>query len=65
MEKITPPLFLLINGLFLNGLAQVTDHAWLETSQLKVRVNADGRLFCDDEKGEKKNVKVMVAHRQE
>lgn len=31
--------------------AQPTDHAWLETSQLKVRINADGRLFCDDEKG--------------
>jgi hypothetical protein len=31
--------------------AQPDDHAWLETSRLKVRVNADGRLFCDDEKG--------------
>lgn len=31
--------------------AQPSDHVWLETSQLKVRINADGRLFCDDEKG--------------
>lgn len=31
--------------------AQAGDHAWLETSQLKVRINADGRLFCDDDKG--------------
>ena len=31
--------------------AQPSNHAWLETSQLKVRINADGRLFCDDEKG--------------
>lgn len=31
--------------------AQPSDHAWLETSKLKVRVNADGRIFCDDEKG--------------
>jgi len=34
-----------------NALAQEIEHSWLETSQLKVRVNADGRLFCDDEKG--------------
>jgi hypothetical protein len=34
-----------------NASAQGADHVWLETSQLKVRINADGRLFCDDEKG--------------
>lgn len=36
---------------FSNAFSQAPDHAWLETSHLKVRVNADGRLFCDDEKG--------------
>lgn len=44
-------VFALVLALFFNGSAQPIDHAWLETSQLKVRVNADGRLFCDDEKG--------------
>lgn len=50
MQKRLLP-FLVGSILFFNGLSQETDHAWLETSQLKVRINADGRLFCDDEKG--------------
>jgi len=44
-------LFAFIASLAVSAAAQATDHAWLETSQLKVRINADGRLFCDDEKG--------------
>lgn len=50
MQKRLLPL-LLGSLLFFNGLSQETNHAWLKTSQLKVRINADGRLFCDDEKG--------------
>jgi hypothetical protein len=49
--KITFPLLLVCCLCQAWGHAQASDHVWLETSQLKVRVNADGRLFCDDEKG--------------
>ncbi len=50
MKHLLLPLAL-ISFLSNFAFAQPSDHAWLETSQLKVRINADGRLFCDDEKG--------------
>ncbi|HMX40442.1 MAG TPA: hypothetical protein PKD78_08945 [Saprospiraceae bacterium] len=31
--------------------AQPVDHLWLENDVLRVRINADGRLFCDDTSG--------------
>ncbi len=32
-------------------VAQMPDHAWLEANRIRARINADGRLFCDDHAG--------------
>lgn len=44
-------LFIFVFSTIQMLIAQPEDHVWLETSKLKVRVNADGRLFCDGDGG--------------
>lgn len=42
---------LLLFLLTFNALSQPLDHAWLEGNNVRVRINADGRLFCTDTSG--------------
>lgn len=43
--------FLLIVTIPFLSISQAPDHAWLVTNQIRARINADGRLFCDDTTG--------------